>query len=245
MRGDIFFASDLFGSGKPKNNNDGDDDDDPNGYAAVDRLVVGAPAAEQAMLLRLRDGDAHADDDHHNKQLYVNKDGNNRVSREEEDAAWTRPPAPPPVPPPPLGTTVRYSPSERPRLGRTPDGGAVGTRLVFSPRRGSQNGRAAAGTKGTAVLCNVVFGGGVVVGGVANLKTRFLLFSCCSLQCCSRRIRMLLLLRNHPCSGDYRLLRRLLNAESQSIFGGGGGGLLPIPYTVYDPGRYSTRHRNV
>eukprot|EP00903_Cladosiphon_okamuranus_P005531 g5509.t1 len=153
IRGDIFFASDLL---HPDDSNT-DDDENQNRYAAVDPRVVGAPAAEHALLRRLRDGDAHAAADYRDVnyiELDTDKDGNDhRVSREEGGAALIRPrppppPLPPPPPPPPLGTIARYTPSERTSFGRSPGGGALDKGLISSPRRDSLKGRIAAGTKG-------------------------------------------------------------------------------------------------
>ena len=155
MRGDIFFASDLFHT----DDTNRDDDDDQNGYAAVDPRAVGAPAAEEALLLRLRDGNTHAAadyDDVYSKQLDATKDRNDRVSWEEEDAALTRSPPPPPPPPPAVEGSRRWLPSERPRVGRTSGGGALDKRAASPPRRDSLKGLVAAGEKGDILYHGVV-----------------------------------------------------------------------------------------
>eukprot|EP00752_Nemacystus_decipiens_P011160 g9916.t1 len=146
MREDIFFASDLF---QPDDANNNDGNDNRNGYAAVDPRLVGSPAAQEALLLRLGGGDAHTDDgdddDVYAKQVSTNTGRSNRVSWEEEDASLTR--RTPPPPPPPFGEIEAYSPSERPCVDSVSGGGALDRTKASSPRRGSLKGRVTAATK--------------------------------------------------------------------------------------------------
>jgi len=133
-KGDLFFASDLVHPAGGSNDN-----------AAVDPRVVGGPAAEGTLLLRLHDGQALAG--HHGNMgmsshsLHANEINSNRCGSEHGGAALMRSLPRPPLPPP--GKSQQGSLFDHDAL----DGG-----LALSPQRGSPGRGAPAKRKGRVKL---------------------------------------------------------------------------------------------
>ena len=144
IKDDLFFASDLV---HPHGSND---------YTAVDPRVVGAPSAEETFLLRLRDGDAHADhlcDDMSGRSSNAHEVSSERLRPERDSAASIRPLQLPPSPP-------LLGPNGRPSPGQTKQGVSFGhdarnEGATFSPRGDSPGSCATARRTGQSTLQDV------------------------------------------------------------------------------------------